>query len=108
MDEYIKLLILAYFKSHTEEYDLIELNRKIGVPFTMFMELIDTVIDEGLLEYIGLKLTLTFKGRMKLLHSSMENYCEIDSIEDSFFSEKLDINTPFFVHNFSKKKWRDS
>lgn len=108
MDEYLKLLLLSYFKSHTDEYDLIELNRQIGMPFAQFMDFIDTVVDEGLIAYSNYKLTLTFKGRMKLLHSQMEYYCEVDNIECLFFDEKWNINTPYLVRTFSKKKWRDS
>lgn len=108
MDEYLKLLLLAYFKSHNEEYDLVELNKKLGVPFSQFMELIDVVVAEELLGYYNSKLTLTFKGRMRLLHSSMEYYCEIDNIENCFYGKKMDINDPFLVRGFSKKKWRGS
>ena len=108
MDEYTKLHLLAYFKTHTDEYDLIELNRIIGISFDQFMELIDSVVDEGLVKYYNYKLTLTFKGRMRLLHSQMEYYREIDNIENLFFDNKWDINTPYLTKGFSKKKWRDS
>jgi hypothetical protein len=108
MDEYLKLLILAYFKNHIGEYSFEELRKSVGVSGLQFGEIMDEVFVERLLKYEDAKIFLTFKGRMLLMNSSMEEYHEVDDIEEVLFREKWPIDKPFIVHGFSKKKWRDS
>ena len=108
MDEYLVLLVLVYFKEHTLEYDLEELRERIGVTFEQLFELINYMFEEKLLKYVELKMTLSFKGRLLLMNSNMENYTEREQCNVQTFKERWPMDKPFYVHDFSKKKWRNS
>ena len=108
MDKYDILLTLNYFIVHKEDYDLDELKRKLGLSNKQLIVLINEMFDNHLLEYKGNLITLTLKGRMTLINTPMDDYCEMDDIEGCLFNDKWPVDKPFYVHGFSKKKWRGS
>ena len=67
MDDYLELLILAYFREVGEEYSLYELKEIIGVSIKQIEEMVDALLDEKLLMYQNYLLTLSIKGRINLL-----------------------------------------
>ena len=74
MEEYIELLVLTYFRDHTEEYSLSELREMIGVSLKQLDEIIDRMICEKKLIYEDSMLRISFDGRIMLIDSSMEDY----------------------------------
>lgn len=109
MSEYLKLLVLSYFKNHVIEYSLEDLRYMTGVTTLQLNDLIDEMFADGLLQYENYKMILTFKGRMILMNSAMEEYYDNNcNIDELFFEEKWPLDKPFLVHGFSKLKWRDS
>ena len=109
MNEYLKLLILSYFKDHVEEYSFEELMHIIGVSTIQFDKIIDEIFEDELLKYDGVKIVLTFKGRVMLMNSSMEEYSYDNyDMDELFFDEKWPLDKPFLVNGFSRAKWRNS
>lgn len=108
MYKYNTLLTLSYFIAHKDNYNLEELKRKLGISNKELIDLINEMFDDLLLEYKGSLITLTLKGRMALLNTPMDDYYEIDDIEGRLFNDKWPVDKPFYVHGFSKKKWRGS
>lgn len=53
---------------------------------------------------------ISFAGRMWLMNSPMEEYYEAKEgeLENSVLKEAWPLDKPFYVRNFSKKKWRNS
>lgn len=106
MDEYIRLLILAYFKEFKEEYNLVELKEKIGISFNMLDNYISELIESDKLYYKHNMLSISQKGRIQLMNSELENYSFCNDLEKEFLNEKWNIEKIYCVHEFSKKKWR--
>lgn len=105
MDEYVILLILAYFKNYGQNYSLNDLKSSIGVSLWQLDEYIDSLIEEGLLVINDDKLlALSLRGRLKLASSDMEYYEYADSSE--CLDNRWPLEKAFPVKGFSKKKWR--
>lgn len=107
--EYIELLILSYFKNHSEEYSLQKLRSLLGISFSQLDEIIDEMISNGLLIYDDFILRISFEGRIKLMKSSMERYEQVSEIEirEQLLKEPWPIDKPYMVKRFSRKKWRN-
>lgn len=41
IEEYVELLILAYFRNHVDEYSLSELRHSIGISFAQLEDMLD-------------------------------------------------------------------
>lgn len=110
MEEYVKLLVLAYFKNHLGEYSLSELREIIGISFVQLDYILEQMISDGELFFEDAKLRISFKGRLFLMNSSMEGYKEVPEgeVDKGLLGEPWPIDKPFYVRKFSKKKWRDS
>ena len=65
MDEYVKLLILAYFKEFNGRYNLVKLKEKIGISFNMLDNFIGELVENSELSYKNNMLSITQKGRLK-------------------------------------------
>ena len=98
MDEYISLLILAYFKEFKEEYNLTELKEKIGISFNMLDNYICELVEEEKLHYKQNMLSVSQKGRLELLKSDLENYSFCNDLEGGFSDEKWSIEKIYCVH----------
>ena len=107
-DNYIELLILAYFKQYNSRYDLTNLKDEIGLSFKLLDEYIDKLIIEKKLEYKHYLLSLTVTGRVYLANSKMENYSFNADVEKMHSKEKLSLDTIYCIDEFSKQKWRGS
>lgn len=109
MDDYLELLILAYFREVGEEYSLYELKEIIGVSIKQIEEMVDALLDEKLLMYQNYLLTLSIKGRNKLANSEMENYSfKSDNYIIMNKRERWPLEKPYPIHDFLTNKWRGS
>ena len=106
MDEYIELLILAYFREFHKEYDLTDLKNKIGISYTMLDEYLSKLVDEQKLKYIDNLLRITKEGRIALMNSELESYSYSQELEQIYSSEKWSLDKIYCVHKFGDKKWR--
>lgn len=108
MDEYVKLLILAYFKEFNGRYNLEKLKEKIGISFNMLDNFIGELVENSELSYKNNMLSITQKGRLKLINSEMEDYSYSINLENEYSNNRWSIEKIYTVHEFSKKKWRGS
>lgn len=109
MNEYLKLLILAYFREKDKDYSLQELSTLIGVNLIMLDNILEDLFEKQFLLYKERMIILTHKGRLKLMNSNLEEYnFSMDNFENEFEGEKWPIDRPFYVHRFSEKVWRNS
>ena len=108
MSEYIKLLILAYFKQYKKEYSFSDIASRIGLSEIQVSEYISDLINDICIEYKDDLLQLTLTGRNRLADSYLENYEFDANIESLFTEEKWEINKVYVPHEFSKKRWRGS
>lgn len=108
MDKYVELLILAYFQNHSKDYFLSELRELIGVSYVQLEEMLEEMIDQEKLFYEDLKLRISFKGRIELLNSRMEEYQTMSEgeIQKVLLNDPWPVDKPFYVSKFSKNKWR--
>lgn len=105
MDEYLTLLVLAYFKQYKDKYDLFELKELVGVPFEILKDTMDTMFEEGLLCIDkDLLIAISFKGRLRLMNSKMDSYCFNTKTVDSVNSYSVD--DIYDIRSFSCRKWR--
>lgn len=72
--------------------------------------ILEQMISDGELFFEDAKLRMSFKGRLFLMNSSMEGYKEVPEgeVDKCLLGEPCPIDKPFYVRQFSKKKWRDS
>ena len=110
LDEFSELLILAYFKEYKDDYSLFELKELLGVSFESLDNGLEELIhDEQLCLNDRNLLSLTHKGRIRLMDSGMENYSfKQDNTHDNCEVEKWPLTKPYCVHDFAKFKWRGS
>lgn len=108
MDEYICLLLLAYFKKHVGEYSINEISNEIGCSILQTSEYIEILLNRGLLEYHNFMLALSISGRQLLASSDMEYYIFDADISELYEKKRIDENDVYCVHEFAKKKWRGS
>jgi hypothetical protein len=112
VDDFLVPLILAYFKEYGTSYSLIDLHDLIGVSMSKLDHSIDELFDDGFLEYNSDNLmSLSFKGRMLLKDTPMEQYSfrsgMVSSDADEMI-EKWETDKPYPIRCFSKNKWRGS
>ncbi|QOX65113.1 hypothetical protein FRZ06_18065 [Anoxybacterium hadale] len=104
MDEYLRLLMLAYFKEKKEKYSLYELRKNLGIAESYTLELINQLLEDGLLEIKNNLLSLSHKGRIFLMNNSLDWFSfEIEPMEQLFFHERWPLDKPYAPKNFSKK-----
>lgn len=108
MDEYICLLLLAYFKNHVNGYSLNEIAREIGCSILQTGDYIEILLNRGLLEYHNFMLTISIEGRLLLASSNMEYYRFDADISKLYEKNKIDETEVYCAHEFAKKKWRGS
>lgn len=82
MNEYLTLLVLAYFRQK-KEYSVLELAKTLGISMEKIIEIIDASIEREDLAYLENRLQLTVSGRLRLQNQCMDFY--------SFDSEALEI-----------------
>jgi predicted methyltransferase len=109
VDEYIELLILVYFKEYGQNYSIFDLKEKIGVSLAMLNNVLDNMLEIGILCINNNLLEITQSGRVLLGNSEMETYsfCE-DNFPISYNIEKWPIDKVYPIQGFSKNKWRGS
>ena len=74
MDDYLKRMILVYFKHH-KSYSQLDISKWLGISIDKTDNLMDELITEQKIEYIDNVLRLTLVGRTAL-HSFPEDYIE--------------------------------
>lgn len=73
MDEYLTLLVLAYFRQK-KEYSVLELAQTLGISMERIIEIIDASIEREDLAYLENRLQLTVLGRLRLQNQCMDFY----------------------------------
>ena len=105
MDEYVRLLILAYFREHSKGYTIEELCMMIGLFSEQANCFIDRLLEEGFLEYKGYLLSISLKGRILLMHSKLEDYrFTADLKRELFKADAIDVKY-ISLSSFAKEKW---
>ena len=107
-DEYLLLLILAYFKEHVEDYSFAELADELGCSIIKLSDYIEKLISAYLLEYHNNLLSITLEGLNYLCQEGMAYYTFDAKINDLYENEKLPEDEVYISHAFSKKRWRGS
>lgn len=109
VDEYIELLILAYFKQYGQNYSIYDLKEKIGVSLVMLNTMLDNMIEKNILCISNNLLAITQSGRMFLASSEMETYSYLeDDFQVTYNIEKWPTDKVYPIQGFSKNKWRGS
>ena len=74
MDDFLSGIILAYFKSHKNEYSFTALAESLGIPISRIDDTIDGLLQEKMLVYDESHLlSLSAKGRLKILNQKADN-----------------------------------
>lgn len=103
MDEYNKLLILAYFKEYRENYSFSEIKRHLGITNMYLYTLLNQLISDELLIYKEYLLTLSLKGRIYIMNNNMDWFKFIEIPDTNINENKWPIDKPYIPKNFSKK-----
>lgn len=82
MDEYLTLLVLAYFRQR-KTYSVVELAKTLGISMEKTIEIIDSLIERDNLAYSENRLQLTTSGRLRLQNQCVDFY--------SFDNKSLEI-----------------
>ena len=105
MDDYLKRMILVYFKHH-KSYSQLDISKWLGTSINKTDNLIDELIAEQKIEYIDNVLRLTLIGRTAL-HSFPEDYIEFSNKQPktpSINSERgLSLDAVFIPQKFLTK-----
>lgn len=104
--EYIKLLILAYFREYDRQYSLTDLKNKLGISYKVLdVYISDLIVDEKLF-YCQNYLSISKKGISWLMDSELWTYSYSVNIEKIYNKgNKVDLGYIYCVREFSKKKW---
>ncbi len=109
MDEYMELLILAYFKQYEQNYSIFDLKEKIGISLAMLNTMLDNMIKKNILCISSNLLTITQSGRLLLANSEMETYSYLEEDFQVIYNiEKWPMDKVYPIRGFSKNKWRGS
>lgn len=74
MDDFLSGIILAYFKSHKNEYSFMGLAESLGIPISRIDDTIDYLLQEEMLVYDESHLlSLSAKGRLKILNQKADS-----------------------------------
>ncbi len=107
MNEYVELLILAYFREYSTRYTASDLAYKLGVTIELLNSYLEELLEKKELCIKENMISISKEGRLVLENSDMENYSFdsesylIDSGKEKWPKEKV-----YPVHGFSKNKWR--
>lgn len=109
MDEYMELLILAYFKQYGQNYSIFDLKEKIGISLAMLNTMLDNMIEKNILCISSNLLAITQSGRLLLANSEMETYSYLEEDFQVIYNiEKWPMDKVYPIRGFSKNKWRGS
>ena len=102
--EYIQLLMLLYFYKNKQNYTLSSIIKMLGMDSLSFYELLNGMIDNGLLEYKNSILRITEKGICKIESSNISHYDDNDFIMLNINKkEALKLDKIYIPENFIKK-----
>ncbi len=107
MNEYVELLILAYFREYKARYSVSDLAYKLGVTLDLLNSYLEELLEKKELCINENIISISKEGRLVLGNSDMENYSFdsesylIDDGKESWPKEKV-----YPVHGFSNNKWR--
>lgn len=79
MDDYLKLLILAYFKQ-SQSYSISTIAGMLGISLRKTSDLIDTLLEKKYLVYTDSLLRLSDVGRLQIQNHEVDYLC-FDSTE---------------------------
>ncbi len=107
MNEYVELLILAYFREYRTSYSASDLAYNLGVTIDLLNSYLEELLEKKVLCINENMISISKEGRIVLENSDMENYSFdsesylIDGGKERWPKEKV-----YPVHGFSKNKWR--
>ena len=108
MDEFIEMLILAYFKTHPTDYSFQALAGLLGLSVKKTTACVQELLDQGYLAYSDSLLALTLKGRGRIQNEAAD-YCRFQPadplLEDKriFLTTRLSFEDVYIPADFSKK-----
>lgn len=108
MNDYIELLILAYFKQFQEQYSFVDISKRIGLSELQVSDYISRLLEYSQLIYEDCLLQLTIKGINRLADSSLANYQFDVDIKTLFEGDRWPVTRVYCPHEFSKNRWRGS
>ena len=108
MNDFIILLILAYFKEYKTNYDIVDLSAKIGCSVNQTIDFLEKMICSQYLFYENNLLRLTLKGRTILYNSNMDFYSFECKDDNKIKSTPWPVDKVYCPHEFSKEKWREN
>ena len=100
-----KLLTLAYFREHNDDYSRSELRDVLGVTLSTIEQIIDSLITEEYLEVDNCMIRLTLKGRIKLINSKLENYSFHAPCIFENAGKYIVYSKPVKNNGFKHRKW---
>lgn len=107
MNEYVELLILAYFREYMARYSASDLAYKLGVTLDLLNSYIEELLENKELCINENMISISKKGRLVLANSDMENYSfDSESYLINDGKEKWPKEKVYPVHGFSKNRWR--
>lgn len=95
-----KVLILQYLRKKGPDYLIHEIKDELGLTYYGISTLLEEMLEEGLLVYNDNVLQMTFKGRIRLQNSGME---EFNNNKNEPVTQDSDM---YIMKKFSKAKWR--
>jgi len=107
VNEYVELLILAYFREYRTSYSVSDLAYKLGLTIELLNSYIEELLEKKELCIKENMISISKGGRLALENSDMENYSfDSESYLIDGVKEKWPIEKVYPVHSFSKNKWR--
>lgn len=107
MNEYVELLILAYFREYGARYSALDLLCKLGVTLDLLNSYLEELLERKELCINENMISISKEGRLALNDSDMENYSfDSESYLIDGGKEKWPKERAYPVHCFSKNKWR--
>ncbi len=106
MDEYINLLVLAYFKNNQDDYSYLKLSRMLGLTIANLEKYIDENIENRNLQITNDMLQLTPKGRLLLMNKSIDSLDFTEEAIESDFINPLNawaLDRPYVPEKFTSK-----
>lgn len=95
MDDFLKGIILAYFKSHKNEYSFAALAALLGISLSRMDDIIEGLLQEEMLEYNkSHMLSLSPKGRLAILNQKVDSITFSDNIRFRYSKINPDAAIP--------------
>lgn len=106
-EEFLKELILLYFREHPKDYLFRDLIDCLGINKPILDELLEELMTQNYICYKDHFMQLTFDGRMALAKSNLEMHTSDENYDADIEESSLD-DYLFFSPQFASRKRRSS